>query len=473
MSDGNFLNSNSSADNATAPSLTLKEKVGYGLGDTASNLVFQVMINYMLIFYTDVFGITAAAAGTLMLVVRIFDAVTDPIMGGIADRTNTRWGRYRPYLILTSIPYAIIAVIAFITPDLSATNKLIYAYITYALLTLAYTAVNIPYSALGGVITTDNKERASVQSIRFALAMVGGVLVTAFMMEMVDWFGGENEAMGFTLAMAVYAALALVCFLVCFLSTRERVTPPVSEKKTSLLQDLQHLVKNDQFMIVAIIALVMLVLVAMRGAVAPYYVEYYLEREELISEFMTTGMLAAFVGALFTNVASAKMSKLALFKGAALISVAAHALLFFIPADQVALAFIVFALANFFHMVLVPIMFSMVPDTADYGQMKYGKNCMGMAFSAHLLAIKLGLALGAAGTGWILGAYGYVANQVQTESALTGILLCFAAIPAVIGVMLWGLMNFYKLDSQAMDEIHAQTQQGADPAEPSVAVASA
>ena len=155
--------------------LRLKEKVGYGLGDTASNLVFQVMVNYMLIFYTDVFGISAAAAGTLMLVVRVFDAVTDPVMGGIADRTNTRWGRYRPYLIITSIPYAILAVLAFTTPQISDSGKLIYAYITYALLTIAYTAVNIPYSALGGVITSDNKQRASIQSIRFACAMLGGV----------------------------------------------------------------------------------------------------------------------------------------------------------------------------------------------------------------------------------------------------------------------------------------------------------
>ncbi len=445
-----------SAVGQAGQTLSIKEKVAYGLGDTASNLVFQVMVNYMLIFYTDVFGITAAAAGTLMLVVRLFDAVTDPVMGGIADRTDTRWGRYRPYLIFTSIPYALLAVAAFITPDFSDSGKLIYAYITYALLTLAYTAVNIPYSALGGVITANIKERASVQSIRFACAMVGGVLVTAFMMELVEWFGQGDMQLGYSWAMGMYALLALVCFLLCFVGTKERVVAPPNERKTTVAEDLKSLFKNDQFMLVACIALVMLALVAMRGAVTPYYVDYFLGRKDLTSQFLTTGMLSALAGALCTNIVSAKINKVSLFKFAALISVIAHLGLFFVGKNQLVLAFGIFAIANFFHMVLVPVMFSMVADTSDYGQLKFGKNVMAMAYSAHLLAIKLGLAIGAATTGWILGGFGYVAKQVQTETALNGILLCFALIPAFIGLMMWALMRLYKLDDGAMSDIHQQ-----------------
>jgi GPH family glycoside/pentoside/hexuronide:cation symporter len=205
--------------------ISTREKISYGLGDTASNIVFQVVINFMLIFYTDVFGISAAAVGTLFLVVRVFDAVTDPLMGGLADRTQTRWGRYRPYLLWVAVPYGVLAVLAFTTPDLSDSGKLIYAYITYALLMTAYTAINIPYSALGGVMSAEPAQRASIQSWRFALAMVGGALVTASVWPMVDYFGDGDKAKGFQMAMVVLSTVAVICFIVCFKFTKERIKP--------------------------------------------------------------------------------------------------------------------------------------------------------------------------------------------------------------------------------------------------------
>ena len=196
------------------------EKIGYGLGDTASNIVFQMVMMFMAFFYTDVFGISAAAMGTLFLVVRIFDAITDPVMGALADRTQTRWGKFRPYLLWLCVPYALIAVLAFTTPDLSSSGKLIWAYATYSLLMGIYTAINIPYCALGGVITADSQERVSLNSYRFFLATSAGVLVASSTLYLVKTLGQGNDQKGFQLAMAVFSALAVVFFLACFFLTR-------------------------------------------------------------------------------------------------------------------------------------------------------------------------------------------------------------------------------------------------------------
>ncbi|MBL4826465.1 MAG: MFS transporter [Spongiibacteraceae bacterium] len=439
--------------------LSTKEKLGYGLGDTASNIVFQVVINFLLYFYTDVFGISAAAVGTLMLVVRLFDAFTDPLMGGVADRTQSRWGKYRPYLLLVSIPYGVLAVLAFSTPDLSQSGKLIYAYITYALLMTAYTAINIPYSALGGVISADVKERASIQSYRFAMAMVGGALVSALMLPMVALFGGDDKVLGFQLSMGVMATLAVLCFVVCFFTTRERVVLQQKKApKTSVLADFLALFKNDQWLLVAGFAFLLLVLVAMRGAVTPFYVSYFLGREELISHFVTAAMLAGVVGALSTHFLCKKMCKVKLFKISLWGIVLCHLGLWVLSRDQLIAAFVLSMAANFFHMMAVPLMFSMVPDTVDYGARLSGKKTMAMAFSGHLLAIKLGLAVGGAMAGWLLGYFGYVPNALQTEQALMCIVSIYALGPVVCGVLLVGLARYYRLT----DEMVLRSQDGFD-----------
>ncbi|GGA62842.1 MFS transporter [Neiella marina] len=438
--------------------IRLKEKIGYGLGDTASNIVFQVVINFMMIFYTDVFGISAAAVGTLMLVVRLFDAVTDPIMGGIADRTNTRWGRYRPYLLYTCIPYAVLAVLAFTTPDLGDSGKLVWAYVTYAVLMTIYTAINIPYSALGGVLTENVKERTSIQSYRFAMAMAGGAIVTASFMPLVEFFGGaeSNREIGYQYAMGTLSVLAVACFLLCFFSTKERVSPPVNERKTNLLQDLWSLRGNGPFMLVVSAAFFLLILTAMRSAAAPYYLTYVLEREDLTSFFLTSGMVAALVGALATNFVSQRMCKVKLFRIGCVLILLTHAALFLIPGKYAWVAYAAFVGASFCQMIVVPVNFSMVADTADYGSLKTGKKIMGMSFSAHLLVIKLGLAVGGALTGWLLSYYGYVANQAQTEDALFGIMIVFAGSGVIVGALMYLVMSFYQLTDERMTEVHQQ-----------------
>lgn len=428
--------------------LPVKEKFGYGLGDLASNIVFQVVINFMMYFYTDVFGIGAAAVGTLMLVVRLFDAVTDPLMGGIADRTHTRWGRYRPYLVWIAIPYGILAVMTFTTPDLSASGKLIYAYITYALLMTAYTAINIPYSALGGVITSDPQERASVQSWRFMLAMAGGALVTASMLPLVDFFGQGDRQYGFQMAMVVLSVIAVLAFFGCFALTREREDPTESAEKLNIFGDFLEILKNDQWRLVAIITFILLVAVAMRGAATPYYVEYYQGSEKMISVFMTAGMLAGIAGAMFANWLSAHACKVRVMKWAALGIIIFHLALVFVPPGQLILALVLMTIANFCHMILIPYLFSAVPDTVDYGLERWGTGAMAMSFSGHLLALKIGIAFGGALTGWILAGVGYQPNVEQTSSALNGILFNLAGSQVIAGVLILVCLAFYKLNRE-------------------------
>ena len=784
--------------------LTVKEKVGYGLGDTASNIVFQVIVNFMVIFYTDVFGIGAAAVGTLMLVVRVFDMFTDPMMGGIADRTETRWGKYRPYLILTAIPYGILAVVAFSTPDLDEGGKLIYAYVTYALLMTAYTAVNIPYSALGGVITADPKERAEVQAYRFALAMVGGFIVSSSLLWMVSNFGSSlskyeldkpgsqvvenysiiesgkdrvieflftreneelksingqashvsqpnvidtssidtkknaitlygkaqvtgpdnelfkfidrrsndaifeeqigsikvwengrghnigidlsgknptlniindsgsfnlnqpneltfsfsetvedfdqsditvangsinsltqindktwtasitpdadvnindnnqaddvlvvsvadnsyadeegfkgtgnklvidltgkspsliisiakqfeqkgvvsfdfsepvtrfdeedinvknaaisnfkkvsdsqwqaeltandkvntvsisvgdnsytaidgywvytldtvNEVNGYRYAMAVLALIACFAFILCFLTTKERVPPTETKNEGSLFDSFldiwrdvgKLLTTNSQWAVMAAIAVFLLILVIMRGGVTLYYTQYYLTCEmpdmnialpfwasmqefcvpsTLGTTFLTLGFVAAALGAVTTIFLTKKVCKVSIFNFAAMMIVITSAALYFVPKDQVFLSLIVFMFTQYFQIMLVSNMFAMVADTVDYGELQTGKRVTAMTFSAHLFALKMGIAIGGAMVGWLLAGFEYAApidgiDQVQSEKSLLGILLMFSIFPAIFAFIVFLLGKLYKLDDATLRDIHDQ-----------------
>lgn len=443
--------------------LSVKEKFGFGLGDAASNIVFQMVLLYMLFFYTDVFGISATAVGTLFLVVRIFDAITDPIMGGIADRTRTKYGRYRPYLVWMCIPYGVLAVLAFTTPDLSDTGKLIYACVTYALLMTAYTAINIPYSALGGVMTNNPNERASLQSYRFMLAMVGGTIVAASVLPLVKFFGGEDEALGYQMAMTVLAIFAVICFLGCFFLTEERISEEVEthrkdEKRPSIFEDVKDMLKNDQWRIIALVSFLSLASGAMKGAVTPFYVQYYLGEPDWISVFLTAGTVASLLGALFANWMTGKICKVKLMKLAILGSLLSHLFIVFIPQEYFYTALVITSVAAFAHMIFTPLLFSTVPDTVDYGIKKYGKGAMGMSVSGHLFALKLGLAFGGACAGWVLGFVGYQANVAQTETALTGILMLMGASTVVACALILFLLRGYILFSKpaGLDQTAAQ-----------------
>lgn len=423
------------------------EKFGYSLGDLASNIVFQVIMAYMIFFYTDVFGISAAAAGTLMLTVRLFDGLIDPVVGTLADRTKTRWGRYRPWLLWSALPYAGLAVLVFVTPPFAQSGKLIYAYITYALLMVAYTAINIPYSALGGVMTLDPQERASLQSWRMCAAMTGGVIVTATLLPMVDLFGGENKQAGFTWSMAVLALIALLCLLGCFALTKEKASQSTT-RSDSIRDDLMAMLNNRQWWIIAIVTFLALIGIAMRGGSTAYYAQYYLGRKDLISLFLTAPMVVGFLGAVAAGVSTKFICKVFMMKVATVGLIVCSAALMLVPQSAVYAALALTCMANFFHMLLFPLLFSAVADTVDYGRKLNGKGGLGMSVAGHLLALKFGAALGGAATGWMLEAHGYVAGADQSAEALNGIVRTFAGGYTIAAVLMFIALHFYNLNKR-------------------------
>ncbi|MEO8308033.1 MAG: MFS transporter [Pseudomonadota bacterium] len=447
----------------TKQNLTIREKFGFGLGDTASNIVYQAVINILLYFYTDVYGIGAAAAGTLLLVVRIFDAVTDPAMGAIADRTRSRHGRYRPWMLWIAIPYGALAVAAFFTPDVDMGTKLVYAYISYALLMTAYTAVNVPYSALGGVMTGDSDERGNLQTWRFAMAMVGGFLVTSSIFPLAKILGGgdsrENYQLGFPLAMTVMAIIAVACFLVCFKLTKEHIPPDPGKAKRKVMDDLIAMLTNSQWLVIALTTLIVMTRGAMQGAAKPYFVNYYLITDHLpawlgwfmgspssrLSAFLSMTMLAGVGGAVCANWLGRTRCKVSVMKLSMVGLIVMNVLLFLIPRDAVLAALFIIMTANFFHMMFVPMLFSTVPDTVDYGLRTMGTGAMAMFCGGHLFVLKLGNALGGFFVGHLLAWFGYQPNVAQTERALGGIMMAYAGSSIVSALLVLVCLQFYRL----------------------------
>ncbi|HVR36268.1 MAG TPA: glycoside-pentoside-hexuronide (GPH):cation symporter, partial [Methylomirabilota bacterium] len=285
--------------------LTLREKFGYGLGDMASNIVYQAVINVLMYFYTDVYGIEAAAAGTLMIAVRLFDAITDPIMGAVADRTRTRWGRYRPWMLWIAVPYGMLAVAAFITPDVAPGTKLVYAYISYALLMTAYTAVNIPYSALAGVMTSDKDERSGLQSWRFGMAMMGGFLVTVSIWPLSRLLGGggnpEDLQLGFPFAVALLAIVGVIALFGCFAWTRERTYPDEETQqagatRTNMFEDLGAMFRNSQWLIASLAMFIIQIRGGLQGSVKPHFIKYYIDHDLTGIFAVTENFMALYMG---------------------------------------------------------------------------------------------------------------------------------------------------------------------------------
>lgn len=432
------------------------EKVGYGLGDTASNVVFQTIMLWLAYFYTDIFGITAAAMGTLFLVVRIMDAVTDPIMGAVCDRTETRWGKFRPYLLWLCVPFAVLCVATFTTPGLNSAGRLIYAYVTYGLLMLVYTAINIPYCALGGVITPDTRERVSLNSYRFFLATAAGVLVASATLRLVNRLGHGNDQKGFQMAMAVFSLLALLLFLACFSLTKERIIQ-ASTRKFSFCQDVKILLDNDQWRVLAILSFVLLIPLVIRGGMAVYYIKWYAGQEKLITLFLTTGMIAQMFGAACASPLTHRVPKIKAYILIHAVILIVSVLMYFIRRDQVVLMFVLFGIVQFFVQMGSPILWSMMADTADYGEYKSGRRMTGLVFSGTLFTLKMGIALGGAVSGWLLACFGYQElAQTQTDRAVKGIALLFTLIPAGWHLLVIAAVMRYKLTEDRCDEIRTE-----------------
>lgn len=432
--------------------LSFKEKVGYGLGDTASNLYFQMFINFLLFFYTDVFGISAAVAGTMLMVSRFWDAAADPIMGIISDRTNTKWGKFRPYLIWSSGPLAIFGVLTFITPNFSATGKIVYAYITFTLVMVAYTAVNIPYSALLGVISSNSQERTSVSTFRFVLAFVGAFVVQGLTLPLVNFLGGGNQRLGFPLTMVIYGILACILFYITFSTTKERVIPPVSQK-SSLKEDLKNLITNRPWMYLLIMSIFTLGYIIIRSGTILYYFKYYVGSEELASLFMVLGTIAVIIGVASTQFFAKKFGKKKFYIVVMSLSTILTAIFYFVSKDQIILIFVLNIGISFVMAPQAPLLWAMYADSADYSEWKNNRRATGLIFSAATFAQKFGMAVGGGMAGWLLAFFGFIANTPQSTFTLNGIRLMMSFIPAVGSLVATIAALFYELDDAKMEKI--------------------
>ena len=435
--------------------ISIREKIAYGLGDTASNIIFQTVMMFLLLFYTDVVGLSPGVVGTMFLLVRLIDAVTDPIMGNIADKTRTKWGQFRPYLLWLALPFALISILAFTTPDLTGNNKIIYAFVTYILLMIAYTAINIPYCGLGGVITADAKERVTVQSYRFVFGMLGGVIVAAATMPMVHWLGEGDTAKGYQLTMVAMSSLGVVLFLLCFLGTKERVKPPENQQ-SSMKDNLQSLWKNDQWRILCVASFYLLSGQVLRLTLAVYYVKYFLGREDLITSFLTLGVVASMIGCAVAQPLAKRVCKIKAYIALQILSAVICLFSFLISPDQIILAFVAFIAWKFFLDMASPLLWAKMADTIDYGHEKTGIRVTGLVYSGVIFFIKLGIAIGGALAGWLLTFYGYQADTEQSDTTKQGLLLSFTVLPALGSFAVAWVMRKYTLTEQKVVNIQAK-----------------
>lgn len=479
--------------------LSFREKAGYSLGDASANLVFQLLIIFQAGFYTDVMGISAAALGTMLLLVRFSDAFTDPLMGVLADRTRTRWGRFRPWLLWSALPFAGLFWLAFTVPDLTGGKLLAYAAVTYTLLMVAYTMNNVPYSALTGVMTADSSERTSVSSFRFFAAMATAFLVQGLTLPLVQKFGMQadgtvDEAAGWSITVALYAAIAVVFFVVTFFSVRERVQPIV-EAAPDTRQDFRDLRANRPWLAMFGMTLFVFITLSLRGSSFYYYFTYYVDPDALTELVRRAGLFAAggelgagqrvldFFGLIVTpggsptavgfglfnmvgslvsigGVLAAKplaerFGKKAVFTvglaGAAVVQAAFYALG---PADVNAM-FVLSVLGAAAYGPTIPLLWAMIADTADWSEWTTRRRATGVVYAGVTFALKAGLGLGGAIAGWILAAYGYEAATARTPEVLEGIRLSaslFSAVPFALGV---ACMLFYPITKALERQITA------------------
>jgi GPH family glycoside/pentoside/hexuronide:cation symporter len=446
--------------------LSIKEKIGYALGDTASNLYFQTFVIFILNFYTDVFGLPAAMVGTLFLFTRIFDAINDPFMGAIADRVNTRWGKFRPFVFFFSIPMAIMGVLTFTTPDYDVSGKLIYAYITYNLLMVMYTIVNVPYSALMGVITPNSLERTELSSYRFVAAFVGGLIVQGSVIFLVQYFGKGNDAVGWQWAMGCLGGLAVILLFITFISTKERVHPPKGQK-VEVKKDLKDLFNNKAWLLIAGATVFQLIFIVMRSSSIIYYFKYYvldqqlnlfgynidLSYEVFTSSFLLIGTGFNILGAILTKWLSKIFDKKNTYVGMLLTSSVINCLFYFIEPQNVILIFLLNIIVSFAWGPVSVLQWAMYTDAADFSEWKNGRRATGLLMAASLFALKLGLTLGGALVGWILAFYSFVPNQAQTAESTTGIILLLSLYPSIFGFIGVALMFFYPLTNKMMKKI--------------------
>jgi glycoside/pentoside/hexuronide:cation symporter, GPH family len=473
---------------AASQKLSVKEKIGYSLGDLAANLVFQTLMTYLAYFYTDIYGLKPNHASAVMLSVGLVAAFGfNPIIGAIADRTVSRWGKFRPWILWTAVPLGVIALLAFSTPDFSYKGKVIYAIVTYTLLLLLYAANNLPYSALSGVITGDMKERNSMSAYRFVAVMFAQFFVQVFMLPIIESVGGGDKAVGIEKVMTWLAIIGTLMLLITFFTTKERIVPK-PEQKSSLKEDLGDLFKNKPWVIMLLLTTLVFITLAMKGGSYVYYFKNYVDKERLtdfinpILHFLSDvginffgedpvsagfglfnagGIIFMIVGITLSKRLADKYGKRDVFGASLLISTLFILLFYFFSVKSVELMFVSQILHGFFYGITIPLLWAMIADVADYSEWKNNRRATAIIFSAMMVGLKGGLSIGSALLTWILGLFNYVPNSdaVQTASAIHGtkmLVSIFPAIPFLLGVL---LLFFYEINKQMEVQIESDLKE--------------
>lgn len=473
--------------NYISQKLSIKEKIGYSLGDLAANLVFQTLMTYLAYFYTDIYGLSPTDSSIIMLIVGLVSAfVFNPIIGVLADRTRTKWGKFRPWILITAIPLGAIALLAFTTPNFSYQGKVIYAVVTYTLLLLFYASNNLPYSALSGVITGDMGERNSMSAYRFVAVMFAQFFVQVFMLGIIKSAGNGDKAIGIEKVMTVLAIIGTIMLLITFLTTRERIIPK-PEQKSSIREDLSDLMKNKPWVIMLSLTTLVFITLAMKGGSYVYYFENYVDKDQLaifiqpILDVLSTlkldyfgsdpvsagfglfnagGIIFMIVGITLSKSLADKYGKRNIFGLFLFVSTLFIIAFYFFPANAISFMFFSQILHGFFYGITIPLLWAMIADVADYSEWLNNRRATAIIFSAMMVGLKAGLSIGGALTTSFLGFFDYVPNASgQTEIAINGIKLLvsiFPAIPFLIGV---ALLFFYKIDKNMEVQIESDLKE--------------
>lgn len=454
--------------------IKLTEKIGYGLGDMASSMFWKLFGAYLMIFYTDVFGLPAAAVGTMFLITRIWDSAFDPVVGVVADRTHSRWGKFRPYLLWLAVPFGIIGILTFVTPDWSPGGKLVYAYVTYSSMMMIYSAINVPYASLLGVMSPNPKERNTLSTYRMTFAYIGSFIALLLFMPLVNFFSGNSKELGdqqtgWTMAVAVIAVLCIVLFFGCFAWTKERVKP-IRETQNPLKEDLRDLLGNKPWWILLGAGVAALVFNSIRDGATVYYFKYFVVEEDyaavsffgmpfvLSGLYLALGQAANIIGVIAAAPVSNRIGKRNTYMWAMIIATVLSIIFYWFDKADLVWMFVFQVLISICAGSIFPLLWSMYADCADYSELRTGNRATGLIFSSSSMSQKFGWAIGTAVTGWLLGFFGFRANMVQSEEAISGIKMFLSFLPAAGTILSVIFISMYPLTEKKMKDITARLE---------------
>ena len=459
----------------------LSEKIGYGFGDMSSSMFWKIFGAYLMIFYTDIFGIPALIVGTMFAVTRVWDSFFDPIVGVLADRTNTRWGKFRPYLLYLALPFAVIGIFTFITPPFGETGKVVYAFVTYTLMMMVYSAINVPYASLLGVMSPNPSDRNTLATYRMMFAYIGSLIALLLFMPLVNAFGGDQPStvmygwmtapqFGWFMAVVVIAIACAILFYGCFSLTKERVKA-VDEKKTPLKTDLKDLLHNKPWWILLGAGVASLLFNSIRDGATVYYFKYFIDETAfghvkfvgipfvISGLYLAVGQAANIVGVILAAPVSNKIGKRHTFMTAMAIATVLSIIFYFFDKNQLTLIFVFQIFISICAGSIFPLLWSMYADCADYSELKTGNRATGLIFSSSSMSQKLGWAIGTAMTAWMLAAFGFVANQAQNPETINGIKMFLSILPAVGTILSLVFIAFYPLSEKRMKEVAIELEQ--------------